>query len=144
MDKNSLTGAILIVLIWIVFSTFFLDVGKDNSTVIDKKQSLYEQNISNEVKNENQNYIKEELEKEKSNIFNHLKNGEDGVEVLENEKIKLLVNRKGGCIESVFIKEYKTYDGEPLNLFSKNSKLKIKNININPQSTNTDIKVTTN
>ena len=129
MDKNSLTGAILIVLIWIVFSTFFLNVGKDDSIDIDKNQSLYEQSNTSEVKNENQNYIKKELEKKQSNIFNHLKNGENGVEVLENEKIKLLVNRKGGNIESVFIKEYKTYNGEPLDLFSKNSKLNLQFFN---------------
>ena len=50
---------------------------------------------------------------------------EDGVEILENEKIKLLINRKGGGIESVFINDYKTYEGELLDLFSKNSKLNL-------------------
>ena len=38
MDKNSLTGAILIVLIWIVFSTFFLNSGNENKQEIDRTQ----------------------------------------------------------------------------------------------------------
>ena len=125
MDKNSLTGAILIVLIWIVFSTFFLNSGSENKQEIDRTQFDSEQKTTNDVDSENQNYINNELEIEEPSIFKNLKTGEDGVEVLENEKIKLLINRKGGGIESVFINDYKTYEGEPLDLFSKNSKLNI-------------------
>ena len=40
MDKNSLTGAILIVLIWIVFSTFFLNSGNENKREIEKEEEL--------------------------------------------------------------------------------------------------------
>ena len=125
MDKNSLTGAILIVLIWIVFSTFFLNSGNENKKEIDRTQFDFEQRTINDVDSENQSYINNELEIKEQSIFKNLKTGEDGVEVLENEKIKLLVNRKGGGIESVFINDYKTYEGEPLDLFSKNSKFNI-------------------
>ena len=45
MDKNSLTGAILIVLIWIVFSIFFLNSGNENKQETDRKQFDTEQDI---------------------------------------------------------------------------------------------------
>ena len=109
MDKNSLTGAILIVLIWIVFSTFFLNSGNENKQEIDRTQLNVEQRTTNDVDSENQNYINNKLEIEEQSIFKNLRTGEDGFEVLENEKIKLWVNRKGGGIESVFINDYKTY-----------------------------------
>lgn len=38
--------------------------------------------------------------------------------VLENEKIRLLLNTKGGGIESVQLKGFKRYDGDSLTLFS--------------------------
>ena len=101
------------------FQYLFLNSGNENKQEIDRTQFDSEQRTTNEVDFENQNYINNELEIEEPSIFKNLKTGEDGVEVLENEKIKLLVNRKGGGIESVFINDYKTYEGEPLDLFSK-------------------------
>ena len=108
-----------------MFSVPFLNSGNKNKQEIDRTQFDSEQRTTNEVDFENQNYINNELEIEEPSIFKNLKTGEDGFEVLENEKIKLLVNRKGGGIESVFINDYKTYEGEPLDLFAKNSKLNI-------------------
>ena len=55
MDKNSLTGAILIVLIWIVFSTFFLNSGNENKQEIDRTQLNVEQRTTNDVDSQNQN-----------------------------------------------------------------------------------------
>ena len=125
MDKNSLTGAILIVLIWIVFSTFFLNSGNDKKQEIDRTQFDSEQSTTKELDVVNQKYTNNKIEIEEPDMYKNLTTGEDGIEILENEKIKLLVNRKGGGIESVFINDYKTYEGEPLDLFSKNSKLNI-------------------
>ncbi|MEO8148208.1 MAG: membrane protein insertase YidC [Bacteroidia bacterium] len=41
--------------------------------------------------------------------------------VLENEKIKLFINARGGKIEQVQLKNYKTYDKQPLILFEPDS-----------------------
>ena len=75
MDKNSLTGAILIVLIWIVFSTFFLNSGSENKQEIDGKQFDSEQRTTSEAEFENQNYINNELEIEEPSVFKNLKTG---------------------------------------------------------------------
>ena len=47
MDRNSLTGAILIVLIWIVFSTFFLDNKEIHNTNEDNKNTYVKTELDN-------------------------------------------------------------------------------------------------
>ena len=83
----------------------YLNSGSENKQEIDGKQFDSEQKTTSEAEFENQNYISNELEIEEPSVFKNLKTGEDGVVLLENEKIKLLINRKGGGIESVFIND---------------------------------------
>ena len=120
MDRNSLTGAILIVLIWIVFSTFFLDNKEIHNTNKETNNTYVkiERDNTNDVimqtsqedstKTENQN-----------NIFSHLENKVDGFEIIENNKMRVVINKKGGAITSVILKDFKTYNGSPLDLFSQ-------------------------
>ena len=53
------------------------------------------------------------------------------VTILENKDIKLTINNKGGQIEQVLLKEFKTYDGNPVYL-------------VDNQNTNFSLNFTTN
>lgn len=120
MDRNSLTGAILIVLIWIVFSTFFLDNKEIHNTNEDNKNTY----VKTELDNTNDVIIQTSQEDStktvnQNNIFSHLENKEDGFEIIENNKMRVVINKKGGAISSVILKDFKTYNGTPLDLFSE-------------------------
>ncbi|TPE46058.1 membrane protein insertase YidC [Pontibacter mangrovi] len=47
--------------------------------------------------------------------------GEESTTILENENIRVTFSTKGGQVEEVLLKNYKTYQGEPLTLFDKKS-----------------------
>ena len=47
--------------------------------------------------------------------------GEDAIETIENDKLKISVSKKGGRIVSVVLKEYQTHDSLKLELFDADS-----------------------
>ena len=118
-DKSSLIGFALIILIWILFNTFFFENNiKEEITTRDNK-------IESSINTSNNATIKNSISSnntltEINNVFNTTST-DSLFEILENEKIKLTINNKGGQITSVILKEFKTYEGKPLDLFSKNN-----------------------
>ena len=129
-DKNSLIGLLLIGLILIVFNTFFFP----NINEVEEKEPLTNNSITNSTNNltyENPNpeqiiinngdsTINEEL-KLQYGIFALSAIGEDNTKILENDKIRVKISTKGGRITSVILKEYKTSNSLPLELFNADS-----------------------
>ena len=148
MDRNSIVGFTLIALILIGYTYFTAPTEaekqkyqrtRDSIAQVELlKQQEVEQVISEKgTSASNQNTevvssIQEEIaslpdsaKTKKLNDafgdFGEAALGNDENIVLENDKIILTLSNKGGKPVSVELKEYKTYSGEPLTLFDKDS-----------------------
>ena len=127
-DKNSLTGFVLMFLILLIFNFYFLPT---NEEISEQKEDLKTENHISEPKSINTDKIEltsDEKEK-KYGVFSNSAESEFNEYVIENDKIKVVVSNKGGRINSVTIKEgpnkkqYKTYDGNELEIFNSDSSL---------------------
>ena len=129
-DKNSLTAFILMAIILIVFNTFFFpDVNQE----IDKKNTISETTYNDakitNIKDEPTLYIDSTIENdsitdELQEIYGTFSNaavGKETFHIIENNKVKITVSNKGGRITSVIMKEYQTFDAQPLDLFDADS-----------------------
>ena len=127
-DKNSLTGFVLMFLILLIFNFYFLPT---NEEISEKKDETKTENNISEPKSINTDKIELTIdEKEKKyGVFSNSAESEFNEYVLENDKIKVVVSNKGGRINSVTIKEgpnkkqYKTYDGNELEIFNSDSSI---------------------
>ena len=127
-DKNSLTGFVLMFLILLIFNFYFLPT---NEEINEQKEEIKTENNISEPKSINTDKIEltsDEKEK-KYGVFSNSAESEFNEYVIENDKIKVVVSNKGGRINSVTIKEgpnkkqYKTYDGNELEIFNSDSSL---------------------
>lgn len=127
-DKNSLTGFVLMFLILLIFNFYFLPT---NEEISEQKEEIKIENNISEPKSINTDKIEltsDEKEK-KYGVFSNSAESEFNEYVIENDKIKVVVSNKGGRINSVTIKEgpnkkqYKTYDGNELEIFNSDSSL---------------------
>ena len=126
-DKNSLIGFVLMAIILIVFNTFFFpEIPEEQAPTtapteeIVTEQKLSETTTTPTLPEINESIASEEL-KLTYGIFASSAIGEDGVETLENDKLKISVAKKGGRIVSVVLKEYQTHDSLELELFDADS-----------------------
>lgn len=134
MDKNSITGIILITIIL----GFFWWMNKPSEAELAEQQrrrdsiALVEQaQMEAEAKAaaiKAQQEQVEEVEKDSATIAQELNNkygffadaanGEQSFVTLENNLIKMKISTKGARIYSVELKDYKTHDGQPLILMN--------------------------
>ncbi|HLW07484.1 MAG TPA: membrane protein insertase YidC [Marinilabiliaceae bacterium] len=139
MDRNSITGLIIITLILIGF--WFIN--KPSEQEIEAIRQRQDSLRIVELKLEQEKLIKQlQAEAEKATISVDVQSsndessevssvtlqqqygqispfieGEKSFTTLENEKIKMILSNQGGKIYSVELKKYKTSDGDPLVLF---------------------------
>ncbi len=128
MDKNTLVGFLLIIGIFIGF--FWISQPTDeqiearrrynDSIQVIKQQQAQLQEIVNE-----QDTVKSIIENPEEKIaslgeFSSFAEGKDSLYVLENEKVRVLLNTHGGVIHSVELKEFSTHDQQPLFLVDGN------------------------
>ena len=127
-DKNSLTGFVLMFLILLIFNFYFLPTTEEtqqNNEEIKTENLITETDI---VKSEKPQLTKEE-KGNKYGVFAESADLNTKEYSIENEKIKVLISNKGGRISSVVIKEgpnkkqYKTYDGNELEIFNSDSSI---------------------
>jgi len=126
MDKNSLTGVILIVLIVIGYNAMFPPVvetetpTEENTTVvIEEKEEEMAQNTSADISVDTD--LINETNERNFGVFAPSANGSESPIVIENDKLSLSIAPKGGRIISAILKEYQTTDSLPLNLIDKDS-----------------------
>ena len=136
MDRNSITGLVIITLILIGF--WF--VNKPDEQQIEAARQRQDSLRIVELKMEQEKLVKQlQAEAEKSTITLDVQSndeeainaqaqqqygqispfveGEKSFTTLENEKIKMIFSNQGGKIYSVELKDYKTSGGDPLILF---------------------------
>ncbi len=127
-DKNSLTGFVLMFLILLIFNFYFLPTTEEtqqNNEEIKTENLITETDI---VTSEIPQLTKEE-KGNKYGVFAESADLNTKEYSIENEKIKVVISNKGGRISSVVIKEgpnkkqYKTYDGNELEIFNSDSSI---------------------
>ena len=125
MDKNSLTGVILIVLIVIGYNYLFppvVDVentDKPNTTVIvDEQNEITEQNQTATLTDTSE---LEEINFKNFGVFAPSAQGSEEDIIIENDLLTLNISSKGGRVVSAILKDYLTSDSLPLNLLDRDS-----------------------
>ena len=125
MDKNSLTGVILIVLIVIGYNYLFppvVDVentDKPNTTVIvDEQNEITEQNQTATLTDTSE---LEEINFKNFGVFATSAQGSEEDIIIENDLLTLNISSKGGRVVSAILKDYLTSDSLPLNLLDRDS-----------------------
>ena len=124
MDKNTITGLVVIALILIGYS-YFMSPSKEELKAMHVRDSIARVEAQRAAA----------LEKERQADFAQQQNTEsqqaavdaifqqDSLPIeqytLENDKIKLHINTKGGCIDYVDLKGYRTHDSLPLILWKE-------------------------
>lgn len=124
MDKNTIIGFVLILALIIGFSWY----NRPSEEEIQRQRQIQdsianvqleqriaaEQHKMEQAKADTASVIAESL-----GVFAPFAAGTDTSYILENSKIKVELSSKGAVISRVEVKDYKTYDGEPLVLFDK-------------------------
>ena len=137
MDRNSITGLILITLVLIGFwfinkpdaeqieamrrqrdSLYQVELAKQQEELARAAQIAAEAAQLDSISIEDDS-LATDLRLQKIGQLWPYVEGEESFYNLENEKIKLVLTNKGARIYSVELKEYKTHDGKPLILFDE-------------------------
>ncbi|QKG79702.1 membrane protein insertase YidC [Tenuifilum thalassicum] len=130
MDRNTIIGLVLIFLIMIGFG-YFTQPSKEEREAMQRKadsiaqvQALQQQKKLEEEKAEKKvasievDTIKQEQVESQLGAFSNATSGVEKFVTLENDLMKVTLTSKGGRVYSVELKKYKTYNGDPLVLFT--------------------------
>ncbi|NMA75330.1 MAG: membrane protein insertase YidC [Bacteroidales bacterium] len=136
MDKNTITGLILIGLLLIGFSWFSQPTKEQREAMQRYNDSIAViQQEENALKLKQQAALSHETKSTKidsTSIFYSASKGEEQIITLENEVMKVMVSTLGGRITSAQLKEYNDQGGNPLILFDeKDSRLNFNFYNVN-------------
>lgn len=128
MDRNTIIGLVLIFVILIGFGYLNSPSKEEREAMQRKSDSLAQVRIDNEIKRQEAEKLANAQMKEDSALrrdqitrlgaFASAMEGEKRFVTLENEVMRVKVSTLGGRIYSVELKDYTTYSGKPLILFS--------------------------
>jgi len=141
MDRNTITGLVVIFAILIGYSIWMTPSKEEKEAFRHQQDSIAQINrvqdsitlvrlieqhrqdsirIANEPAQTTETNTDEltDVNRDKLGIFANSSVGNEELFVLESEKLKLRISSKGGKIVSVQLKEFQTYDTLPLNLFN--------------------------
>tara|TARA_B100000900_G_C20601634_1_gene725927 strand:+ start:3293 stop:5107 length:1815 start_codon:yes stop_codon:yes gene_type:complete len=127
MDRNSITGIILIALLVVGYNIIYPPVIEENTTQRDNTSTTViveeakEKPTTTSVVISNNDSLSSEECISKYGAFAMSANGSDDAIIIENDKIELHISPKGGRITAAILKEYKTSDSLQLNLIDKDS-----------------------
>ena len=140
MDKNTITGTILLFVVLIGFyiynvpsedeiklakfkrdSLAYVEKQKDIQKAESLKKAAALKQIQDSVSNNLSDSAKSALLQKEFGTFADAMIGEKKNYELENELLKITISNKGGRISKVLIKNYKTFDGKPLELMDGDS-----------------------
>jgi YidC/Oxa1 family membrane protein insertase len=125
MDRNTFTGLLIIAVILIGFS-FYLQPSdqelKQYQKVTDSLNAAKAGVVSKNAITTSDSASKEDTEAvsqtiDTGGLFGMHKTGNEEFTIIENEKIKATISNKGARVYSIELKEYKTWDQQPLLLF---------------------------
>ena len=123
MDKNQATGLILFAAVILIYSLFFASVpepitedqGLPNTELQDASASTP---IADQQEPDS---VLQARQLQQFGDLSTLTQGNEELITLENDELKVLLSSKGGEIRSVELKEYKTWDQQPLILMDENN-----------------------
>ena len=126
MDRNSITGVILIVLIVIGYNALFppvIEVEVETSENNNTNVIIEEANVNEETNTSIVSDTTElnDLHQRTYGVFAPSAQGSDEDILIENDVLKLSISPKGGRIVSAILKDYQTSDSLPLNLINRDS-----------------------
>ena len=131
MDRNQFIGlALMLVLITVYFQFFAPEVPVpqeiDNPAIpVDTTSNQLSTSGAEEAPVALSDSAVSEVNKLRYGIFSGASLGEESKRILENDDMKITFSSKGGKIETVELKNYKKYDGEPLILVDENHSINI-------------------
>lgn len=126
MDKNTITGFVLIAIVFIGF-TYFSQPSKDELSRQRTQDSLATVNAQKQLALQKQQAAKQQsttkedslaLTKDTTSLFGLSKRGVNKSIVLQNELIKVDLNTLGGSITAAQLKKYKNQQKKPVELFN--------------------------
>ena len=131
MDRNTITGLVLVAVIIIGYMMFFAPKPPEETetttgeTVDSVGQPETQDTIVPAVASNDSipvssgfDSVLNELNQKKFGIFAPYSKGEETFVTIENEKLKIVLTSKGGRVYSVELKDYQTYDSLSLILFT--------------------------
>lgn len=127
MDRNSITGVILIVLIVVGYNALFPPVieveaetsDNNNTTVIVEEEATVNEETNTSIVSDTTEL--NDLHQRTYGVFAPSAQGSDEDILIENDVLKLSISPKGGRIVSAILKDYQTTDSLPLNLVDRDS-----------------------
>lgn len=131
MDRNQVTGLLLIFLMLMLYYTFFTVEPPPAKEKKEEKAQKIQTEDSNQpltLKNREAEELADSSKvKSKFGAFAALMYGASELSTLENENLAIKLNSKGGVIQEVRLKKFVTYDKKPLLLLDeKNSYFSLK------------------
>jgi YidC/Oxa1 family membrane protein insertase len=123
MDKNQATGLILFAAVILIYSLFFASVPEP----ITEDQGLattevQDASASTPIANQQEpDSVIQARQRQQFGDLSTLTQGNEELITLENDELKVVLSSKGGEIKSVELKEYKTWDQQPLILMDENN-----------------------
>ena len=144
MDKNTITGLVIIFVILIGYSIWMTPSKEEKEAYRHKQDSIAQVmrtqdslTLKRLIEQQRQDSIRRsqdvedlsgsessipatQIDQDKLGIFANSASGEEKLHFLESELLKIGVSTKGGKIVSVQLKEFQTYDSLPLILFDQN------------------------
>lgn len=124
MDKNQATGLILFAAVILVYSLFFASEPQpvtepqtSNETTQVQSGAVDADQGAEPVESAITDSLQNAEVKQKYGDFSNLVSGQESETVLENDDVIITLSNKGGEIQKVEVKGFKTYDQEPLILF---------------------------
>src|SRR5690606_32810154 len=130
MDRNQAIGFGLIAVLLLAYS-FFFSAETENATPQTTTEQVANVQPIQDAPTPEQDSLAQIRRAAALGTFSAAATGEATTTTLENQNIRVTFNTKGGQVEEVELKNYKTYKGEPLILFDS-------------ESSNTDVQFTTN
>ncbi len=124
MDRNQVTGFVLVALLFLVYFTFFgpqtepTDLPAQEQTVSSEAPPAAGINEINNATALSGDSAQQAALAQQYGVFAAGFRGESQEVVLENEELRITFDSKGARIKSVLLKDYKTYQQNPLYLIS--------------------------
>ena len=127
MDKNQVTGLILISLLLLGYFYFTQDLQPPPQTAapqITEQQNSPLSDVPTTVRpadNISEDSIQKIHQREQYGDLAEVMTGQSETVVLENEEVEVTFSSKGGAVSKVMLKQYQTFDKKPLVLFDESS-----------------------
>ncbi len=126
MDKNQVTGLILISLLMLGYFYFNQDVQPPPAEPIQQQETIQSpENVTPQVQEQTVAQPPDSLLRaQREAQFGALAAAMEGTSetsVLENDLVKITFDSKGGSVAEVLLKDYKTFDQEPLIMWDRQS-----------------------